>query len=69
MDPDDLPRGPDQDDEPEQDERDHDEGDLDGPLGDRTDPKTGSTKPDPTAGESGLPPAGDDPMSGPAPSG
>jgi hypothetical protein len=58
--------------EPEPDDRHddgHDRDELDGPLGDRTDPKTGSTKPDPAAGESGLPPAGDDPMSGPAPSG
>lgn len=35
----------------------------------RSDPETGSTAPDPASEGSGLPPAGDDPMSGPAPSG
>jgi hypothetical protein len=34
-----------------------------------TDPETGSTPPDPRAGEVGLPPAGADPMAGEAPSG
>jgi hypothetical protein len=33
------------------------------------DPTTGSSRPDPTAKESGAPPAGDDPMGGEAPSG
>ncbi|MGN6693849.1 MAG: hypothetical protein ACTHN0_06695 [Aquihabitans sp.] len=32
-------------------------------------PDSGTTEEDPTAGESGLPPDGDDPMGGPAPSG
>jgi len=35
----------------------------------RTDPETGSTPTDPAAEESGPPPAGEDPMAGPAPSG
>ncbi|MET0728995.1 MAG: hypothetical protein ABWZ76_11930 [Acidimicrobiales bacterium] len=34
-----------------------------------SDPETGSTKRDPAADESGLPPAGEDPMGGAAPSG
>ncbi|MDP1819243.1 MAG: hypothetical protein Q8K58_05040 [Acidimicrobiales bacterium] len=38
-------------------------------AGDRADPVTGSTKPDPMIDETGLPPAGDDPMGGQAPSG
>lgn len=33
------------------------------------DPNTGSTKPDPTEKTTGLPPAGQDPMAGEAPSG
>lgn len=33
------------------------------------DPQTGSSPPDPSMEDSGLPPAGDDPMGGPAPSG
>lgn len=33
------------------------------------DPETGSTKPDPSIDDTGAPPAGDDPMGGPAPSG
>lgn len=33
------------------------------------DPETGSSRPDPSIDETGPPPAGDDPMGGPAPSG
>lgn len=33
------------------------------------DPETGSSRPDPSIEETGAPPAGDDPMAGPAPTG